>query len=237
MRILQKMSDYIIRMDVKKLKPHPINQTIYDYDKKQQDELKKSIELNGLLEPITIDNKYFVMSGHRRLEAIKQLGWIDVDCRLSYFENPMISLVELNRYRKKTSKEILRESEILKKEYSKMNGQGKRNDLNGKGKNWTIINVSNQLGVSTTKLKKLKSIQHYEPSLLDEIDYGNISVGKAYQLVREKYIVEKSEVSTEGSFRSEMKRLLEKYYPSPDELDNVVKEYKRTLGSNEPKVS
>ena len=62
------MSDYIIRMDVQKLKPHPINQTIYDYDKKQQDELKKSIELNGLLEPITIDNKYFVMSGHRRLD-------------------------------------------------------------------------------------------------------------------------------------------------------------------------
>ena len=41
-----------------------------------------------------------------------------------------------------------------------MNGQGKRNDLNGNGKNWTIINVSNQLGVSTTKPKKLKSIQH-----------------------------------------------------------------------------
>ena len=228
------MSDYIIRMDVQKLKPHPINQTIYDYDKKQQDELKKSIELNGLLEPITIDNKYFVMSGHRRLDAIKQLGWIDVDCRLSYFENPLISLVELNRYRKKTSKEILRESEILKKEYSKMNGQGKRNDLMN-GKNWTIINVSNQLGVSTTKLKKLKSIQHYEPELLDEIDYGNISVGK-YQLVREKYIVDKSEESPKITFQSEMGVLLEKYQPSVDELDGVVEKYKTTLGSNEPKV-
>ena len=117
-----------------------------------------------------------------------------------------------------------------------MNGQGKRNDLNGNGKNWTIINVSNQLGVSTTKLKKLKSIQHYEPELLDEIDYGNISVGKAYQLVREKYIVDKSEESPKITFQSEMGVLLEKYQPSLDELDGVVEKYKITLGSNEPKV-
>ena len=224
------MSDYIIRMDVNKLKPHPINQTIYDYDKNQQDELRKSIELNGLLEPITIDKKYFVMSGHRRLDVIKGLGWVDVDCRLSHFENPMISLVELNRYRKKTSKEILRESEILKEEYSKMGGQGKRNDLNGKGKNWTIINVSNQLGVSTTKLKRLKSIQHYEPDLLDQIDYGNISVGKAYQIVREKYIVDKETESPKETFQSEMSVLMKKYQPSLNELENIIEEYKNNIG-------
>mgnify|MGYP000365474235 CR=1 FL=1 len=230
------MSDYIIRMDVNKLKPHPINQTIYDYDKNQQDELRKSIELNGLLEPITIDRKHFVMSGHRRLDVIKELGWIDVDCRLSHFENPKISLVELNRYRKKSSKEILRESEILKEEYSKMGGQGKRNDLNGKGKNWTIINVSNQLGVSTTKLKRLKSIQHYEPELLNQIDYGNISVGKAYQIVREKYIIDKETESPKETFQSEMGVLMKRYQPSLDELENIIKDYKSTLGSFEPKV-
>ena len=113
------MSDYIIKMDVENLKPHPINKSIYDFDQKQHDELVKSIELNGLLEPITIDNKHYVMSGHRRLGAIKELGWIDVECRLSHFPNPILSIVEMNRYRKKTSKEILRESEILKEEYSK----------------------------------------------------------------------------------------------------------------------
>ena len=157
------MSNYIVKMGVDKIKPHPINETIYDFNEEQHNELLKSIELNGLLEPITIDQKYFVMSGHRRLNAIKELGWVDVDCRLSNFTNPRLSIVEMNRYRKKSTKEILRESEILKEEYSKNNGQGTRNDLNGNGKNWTILNVSDHLGVSTTKLKKLKSIQHYEP--------------------------------------------------------------------------
>jgi hypothetical protein len=224
------MSDYILNISVDKLKPHPINESIYGFNPTQHEELKKSIELNGLLEPITINKKYFVMSGHRRLDVIKELGWIDVDCRLSHFENPMISLIELNRYRKKTTKELLRESEILKEEYSKMGGQGKRNDLNGKGKNWTIINVSNQLGVSTTKLKQLKSIQHYEPSLLTEIDMGKISVGKAYQQIRKKYILNGNGGRPLNKFENDFNNLMQKHNPSSKELNHLVKNYNRTLG-------
>jgi len=230
------MSDYIIKMDVENLKPHPINESIYDFDQEQHNELVKSIELNGLLEPITIDNKHYVMSGHRRLGAIKELGWIDVECRLSHFPNPILSIVEMNRYRKKTSKEILRESEILKEEYSKNNGQGMRNDLNGNGKNWTIVNVSNHIGCSLTKLKKLKSIQHYAPSLLDDIDCGKISVGKAYQIVRTKYILEGNGGRPKNTFESDMMVVLEKHKPTTKELNKMVNKYKSTLGSNETKV-
>ena len=230
------MSGYIIKMDVENLKPHPVNKTIYDFDKTQHSELVKSIEMNGLLEPITIDNKHYVISGHRRLHAIKQLGWINVECRLSNFPNPILSIVEMNRYRKKTSKEILRESEILKEEYSKNNGQGMRNDLNGNGKNWTIVNVSNHIGCSLTKLKKLKSIQHYEPSLLDDIDCGKISVGKAYSIIRTKYILEGNGGRPKNEFESDMKNLLDKHNPTIKELNKVVKRYKSTLSSNETKV-
>jgi len=223
------MSDYIVKMSVEKLKPHPINSTIYDYNEKQHSELKKSIELNGLLEPITIDYQHNVISGHRRLSVIKELGWIDVDCRMSNFSNPKISIIELNRYRQKTTKEILRESEILKEEYSKNNGQGMRNDLNGNGKNWTIINVSNQLGVSTTKLKKLKSIQHYEPDLLDDIDSGKISVGLAYNKVREDYIIEGNGGRPKNTFQEDMMNVLKKYKPKKDEIVKVVKLYNSSV--------
>ena len=54
------MSDYIIRQSVEKLKPHPINETLYDFDEKQHQDLVKSIEKNGLLEPITIDNQNYL---------------------------------------------------------------------------------------------------------------------------------------------------------------------------------
>ena len=49
--------DYIIEVDVEKLKPHPINETIYEDNELQLEDLIKSIEINGLLEPIVIDNK------------------------------------------------------------------------------------------------------------------------------------------------------------------------------------
>ena len=48
------MSDYIIQMKVSELKPNPINSTIYNDNPDTQIELKHSLELNGLLEPITI---------------------------------------------------------------------------------------------------------------------------------------------------------------------------------------
>jgi hypothetical protein len=237
------MSDYIIRQSVEKLKPHPINETLYDFDENQHLELVKSIEKNGLLEPITIDNQNYVYSGHRRLRAVKELGWIDIDCRLTHISNPIIQIIESNHQRKKTTKEILRESELLKKEYQKYNGQGKRNDLNGVGKNWSIVNVSNQIGVSLTNLKRLKSIQHYNPSLLDDIDLGKISIGKAYQLVKSKHFPNNSNsINSNGDngFKKEFRMLLKKYNPPLSDIFGVMNKTKPydkiTLGSFEPKV-
>lgn len=223
------MSDYIVNIDVEKLKPHPINESIYDFDKDQHTELKKSIEMNGLLEPITVDNKNQVMSGHRRLHAIKELGWVDVECRISSFINPIVSIIELNRYRKKSSKEILRESEILKEEYKKFNGQGKRNDLNGVGKNHTIVNVANNLGVSPTKLKKLKSIQHYEPQLLDKIDLGLISVGKAYQYIQQTYIRNGEDLPTNKTLEGELDILFEKYQVDEKKKSKIFQFIKKII--------
>jgi ParB family transcriptional regulator, chromosome partitioning protein len=44
--------------------------------------LKDSINHLGLLHPILIDPDYNLISGARRLEAVKQLGWELIDVRL-----------------------------------------------------------------------------------------------------------------------------------------------------------
>ena len=217
------MSDYIIRQPVEKLKPHPINETIYDFDEKQHLELLESIDKNGLLEPITIDNQNYVYSGHRRLQAVKELGWIDIDCRLTTITNPIIQIIESNHQRKKTTTEILRESELLKQEYSKLNGgRGRRNDLNGRGKTWTAIQVSQKLDVSLTKLKKLKSIQHYQPELLQQIDLGIVSVGKAYEIVRKNHILQGKGGRPLKGFEIEFRELLKKYSPTIEDVILVL---------------
>ena len=114
------MPDYIVEMKVSMLKPNPINETIYDNNEKALTDLKHSIESNGLLEPLVITRSNLVISGHRRLEALKQIGFETCDCRISTYENDIIATIELNRYRKKTQNEIVREAEILKTEYKKL---------------------------------------------------------------------------------------------------------------------
>jgi len=216
------MPEPIIEIDVSKLKPNPINDTIYEDNQSQLEELKKSIEINGLLEPLVATRQYKLISGHRRWRALTDLGVETCDVRLVDFDNELLALVELNKYRKKTSIEILKEAEILKEEYKKQIKLGR--PLKGEtreGKSRSIVDVANSIGISTTKLKKYKSISKHEPSLLTDIDYGILSVERAYQIVREKYIIgEKDKKYDEAQFNIQFKRLLEKYNPS---FDNVLK--------------
>jgi len=223
------MSNYIVRVDLERLKPHPINDEIYSFNSQDHKELKKSITLLGLLEPIVITNDNLILSGHRRYGVIKELGWEDVDCRLVDVENPKIFIVEANRQRKKTTEEILKEAIILKEEYSKMVKRGRpKNGEDKNGKNWTILSVSERLGVSTTKLKKLMSIKKYSPELLEQIDMGLISVGKAYTIIREKYILNGNGGRPRTkTFKSEMIDLLEKYNPPMNDIMDVVKNYEK----------
>ena len=95
-------------------------------------------------------------------------------------------------------------------------------------KNWTILSVSEKLGVSTTQLKKLISIKKYEAEMLDKIDMGLISIGKAYTIIREKYILNGNggRPSTK-TFKSELLELLNKYNPPLNEILDVVENYKK----------
>jgi ParB-like chromosome segregation protein Spo0J len=176
-----------------------------------------------------ITNDNLILSGHRRYGVIKELGWEDVDCRLVDVENPKIFIVEANRQRKKTTEEILKEAIILKEEYSKMVKRGRpKNGEDKNGKNWTILSVSERLGVSTTKLKKLMSIKKHSPELLEQIDMGLISVGKAYTIIREKYILNGNGGRPRTkTFKSEMIDLLEKYNPPMNDIMDVVKNYEK----------
>lgn len=56
------------------------------FDKKEMQELTSDLEKNGLIFPLllhkTAKNTYEVIDGHRRLRAIKRIGWKSVDCRV-----------------------------------------------------------------------------------------------------------------------------------------------------------
>ena len=62
-----------MEIQVSKLIPHPLNSQIYRLT--QLEDLIYSIGEVGLLQPIVINKVNQILSGHRRFEAIKKLGW------------------------------------------------------------------------------------------------------------------------------------------------------------------
>ena len=65
---------------VSKLKHHPKNKDIYKLS--AIDELVSSIKEMGLLEPLVVDEKNQVISGNRRLEAVRKLGLKEVEIKI-----------------------------------------------------------------------------------------------------------------------------------------------------------
>lgn len=55
-------------------------------DEGKLDELARSLRENGLINPVTVcpgnDGRFEVVAGHRRLTAARQIGWVEIDCRV-----------------------------------------------------------------------------------------------------------------------------------------------------------
>ncbi len=73
--------------------------------------LKNSLRTYGLLNPITINNKYELIAGERRLQAAKQLGWTNINAvvqnNLSEVEELEMELEENNQRKEFTNEELL----------------------------------------------------------------------------------------------------------------------------------
>ncbi len=70
-----------MKVPITKLSLHPKNEEIYQLS--DIEDLMESISEVGLLQPLFINKKYQVLSGNRRFESIKRLGWKEVDVEFS----------------------------------------------------------------------------------------------------------------------------------------------------------
>lgn len=59
-------------------------------------ELADSIRELGLLNPITVDKEHTLIAGLHRLEAVKSLGWPEVECTVSSLEGLQAELAEID---------------------------------------------------------------------------------------------------------------------------------------------
>lgn len=216
-----------MKIKLSELKEHPDNDKIYSPT--NLSELEQSILDNGLIEPIVITKKKVIISGHRRYNAMKNLGIKECEYRYITTKNEVITLIEANKQRQKTATDILNESRYLEKELKDYVGRGRnatKRSLSKKRdtRTTTILEMSKRLEIGATQLKQLYSIKNYEPELIKDIDEGKISVSKAYKSVQEKYISKKYK-RTEGSeFEKSFKKLLKKEQPEISDVNAILKE-------------
>lgn len=175
-----------MQIKTKKLKHHPLNEEIYRLS--NVDDLIRSIDEMGLLQPLVINQRNEVISGHRRLEAINKLGWEQVEVEIvetSDHEEETKLLIHHNKQRVKGVKEILNEVKHLMPIYSV--GSGKRTDLltcvrpNTGSK--TRDKVAEAVGISSGQLARLLLIEKEHPEFLDLIENDEITVNQAYMTI------------------------------------------------------
>jgi len=175
-----------MEIDIYALKPSKYSLDIYSSD--PDEGLIESIKRNGVLQPIWIDNNNVIISGHRRVNACKELGIETIEYEYREYSDSLV--IESNRYREKTWKEKLKEVaelERILKPRAKHN-QGERKDIlpNLAESNDvdTREEVAKALNTSHGTLDKIKEIQEKKPELLEEIDQGTKSIHGAYLQIK-----------------------------------------------------
>ena len=191
-----------MKVKVSSLTHHPKNKEIYTLS--SIEELMESISEVGLLQPLIIDSRNQVISGNRRFESIKRLGWKEVDVNLREVkkEDEELLLIHFNKQRIKSFKELINEYLTLDNLYRK--GQGKRTDLTSVKSNISSTRdiVSKEMGISSSQLRRLVYIYKNKPEYIELLDKGILTVNQSYlQIQRE--VKEKESRESNTSLKSD----------------------------------
>ena len=209
------------------------------YDNTDLSTLVNSLEQYGQLEPIVVNKKNTIISGHRRYYSMLQLEWKSAEIVVKEFNSDLIALIQYNEHRQKSGDDYNREQKFLLEEQKKLMGkmkvnQGARIDLvNPELTNKSIAQRTNK---SETAIKQEKTIQKHEPKLFQQYLDGDVSRNKAYQIVKEKHLDKGKDTDVRNKeFVNRFKRLLKDYQPDkelildtinqsyPYNIDNIVR--------------
>ena len=135
-------------------------------------ELKKSIENNGLLVPVILrkkeDGRYEMISGHRRLEAMKQLGKKTISSFVRELSNEqaVIEMVDSNMFREKILPS--EKAYAYRMKFDALKHQGKTKDQNGPKLTVEQIGIDNN--DSSSQVKRYIRLTYLIPELLQLVD-------------------------------------------------------------------
>ena len=178
--------DYLYVRQLETFKNHPFS---VNNDKEMQ-ELVESIKQNGVITPIVVrdkgNDKYEIISGHRRTYASKLAGLLKVPCIIKVMtdEEAIIAMVDANKQR-----ENIKPSEkafAYRMKMEAMKRQAGRPSKNNSCQVGANLRTDEQIAAdsedSARQIQRFVRLTNLIPKLLHEVDIGNIKLLPAVEL-------------------------------------------------------
>ena len=171
---------------IRPFKDHPFK--VLDDDKMH--ELVESIMMNGVLVPVTVrpieEGAYEMISGHRRLYAVKEIGLEKIPAIVKNYDDDeaILAMVDSNLQRE----EILPSEKAFayKMRYDAMRrkaGRPSKNNSSRVGRNFqTDIVLAEEVGESRGQLHRYLRITELIPPLLDLVDKKALALATAVEV-------------------------------------------------------
>ena len=161
-------------------------------DDEKMHELVESIMLNGVLVPVTVrpleDGDYEMISGHRRLFAVKEIGLERIPAIVKKYNDyeAVLAMVDSNLQRE----EILPSEKAFayKMRYDAMRRQGQRNDLTSSRIGTKLPEgraddeLAEKVGESRGQLHRYLRLVELIPSILDLVDKKALALATAVEV-------------------------------------------------------
>ena len=153
-----------MKVNVQDIKVSQVNSEIYSLS--SIEELMESIKILGLLQkPVINKQTNHLLSGHRRIEALKRLGvkTVEVDFINVNEDDEILYLIHYNQTRVKSVFSLLMEYDFLKKYYKK-----NKSKIQSRGLTIRKI-VSDDMNLSDGQLARLLTIRKHSPQNIELI--------------------------------------------------------------------
>ena len=145
-----------------------INPGRRDTQQRNVEELARSIAAVGLMNPITVTQDNTLIAGLHRLEAVKLLGWTEIECVVSEADGLQVELAEIDENfvraglsHRELGDLLLRRKELYEAIHPETR-QGQRNGQTAKNDNLTLLaanpfseDTADKLGVSKRTVERL----------------------------------------------------------------------------------
>ena len=145
-----------------------INPGRRDTQQRNVEELARSIAAVGLMNPITVTQDNTLIAGLHRLEAVKLLGWTEIECTVSDADGLQAELAEIDENfvraglsHRELGDLLLRRKELYEAIHPETR-QGMRNGQTAKSENFSLLDTKSfsqdtaeKLGVSKRTVEQL----------------------------------------------------------------------------------